>query len=91
MKRIVRHGGHIVVRDWSLADPRDKTTAAVTRKRIGEIFELPIALSEVGALPPPIGRRLSRYALWAYALVQRICPAGQRVYVLKVDHINGAR
>jgi ubiquinone/menaquinone biosynthesis C-methylase UbiE len=81
MRRIVKPGGLIVVRDWALAH-RGREEKAVTRARIQSIFDLPVAHTEYGAVLPPVGRFLSAYAPWAYFIVQKLLPAG-RVYVLR--------
>jgi ubiquinone/menaquinone biosynthesis C-methylase UbiE len=85
MRRVVKSGGHIVIRDWNIGDPRKRSFfVPLTRKRMANIFGLPIAFSENGALAPPLGRRLSKYAPWAYFLIHQLFPVGQRVYVLQV-------
>jgi len=84
MRRIAKPGGHIIVRDWNFGDPRDSDSIGVTHKRIREIFGLPIAHTESGSMTQPVGRRISRFALALYFLLQPLCPLGLRVYVMKV-------
>ena len=81
MRRVCR--GHIVIMDWALSRP-GAPQVAVTRKRVARIFGTPILFAEAAALAPPIGRPLSKYAPWAYFLVQRIFPLGMKVYAMKV-------
>lgn len=82
MRRLVKAGGYIVVRDWAIADPRERQIA-VTRKRIRLLFDLPILFTTNGALLPPVGRRLSTWMPWLYFLIHGILPVGQKVFVLR--------
>ncbi|UYN97232.1 MAG: class I SAM-dependent methyltransferase [Enhydrobacter sp.] len=85
MRRVVKPGGFIVTRDWCRQRPGDRTTRAVTRDRLERLVGLPVAFSVPGALVPPIGRAVSRFAPALYFTMRALFPflIGQRVYVMK--------
>jgi ubiquinone/menaquinone biosynthesis C-methylase UbiE len=83
MRRVVKPGGHILVRDWAIAHPR-RAERAVTRRRMESLFGLPLAHIEKGAIPPPVGRWISAYAPWVYFLAQPFLGFG-RAYVMKAS------
>lgn len=85
MRRVVKPGGYIVTRDWCRQRPGDRTTKAVTRRRIEALIGLPVVYSVPGALVPPVGRAISRFAPALYFPLRALFPflVGQRVYVMK--------
>lgn len=83
MRRIVKPSGHILVRDWSIGDPRKRNFRAMTGARVEAVFGVRPFFAERGALPPPIGRTLSKWAPWAYFAAQAVLPAGMKVYALR--------
>jgi ubiquinone/menaquinone biosynthesis C-methylase UbiE len=82
MIRVTKPGGHIMVIDWRYSKPG-------TPSRIASLFDVggatTIAAREKGALVPPLGRRLSRYAPSLYFVVQALLPplVGQMTTVLR--------
>ncbi len=88
MVRVTRPGGFLMLTDWrysfGFAGYR-----AVSRKRVRELFgvgeKTRLVRRTQGALLPPIGRFLSRYAPSIYFLITRLCPplVGQVTYVLE--------
>lgn len=89
MIRVTRPGGYIVLSDWRYNRPGDKEYVAVSSRRIARLFGVGSrtvsVAAERGSLVPPIGRRLSAYAPWAYFLVHAVIPAlaGHVVTVLR--------
>ena len=81
MHRVTRPGGRIIVGDWQIA----RGGRGITRSRIRELFGLPIEHVEKGAIIQPVGRRISKYAPWAYFLAQPFLP-GLRVHVMRAFH-----
>jgi len=78
MIRVTKTGGHIMVVDWRYSKPGSDVYKAVTPSRIAALFDVggatSVAARENGALVPPLGRRLSRYAPSLYFLVQALVP-----------------
>ena len=89
MIRVTRHGGHIMLVDWRYSKPGNDVYKALTPARISALFSVgrstEIVARERGALVPPVGRRLSRYAPSLYFLVQALLPplVGQVTTVLR--------
>ena len=89
MIRVTKPGGHIMVIDWRYSKPGSDVYKAVTPSRIASLFDVggatSIAAREKGALVPPLGRRLSRYAPSLYFMVQALLPplVGQMTTVLR--------
>ncbi len=84
MRRLVKPGGCIVVRDWATAAPGDTSFGYVTAARMQAVFGLPVLAMENGALVPRLGRFLSDYMPWAYFPVLRTLPflTGMKIYVI---------
>jgi hypothetical protein len=62
MKRVVRPGGRIIVRDAVYRRPGNAEQRAVTRARLRRMFGQPLLFAQRGALIPPVGRFFSRRA-----------------------------
>jgi ubiquinone/menaquinone biosynthesis C-methylase UbiE len=78
MRRVCR--GHIVVREWT-APAFGRPVRPMNARRIRALFGEPV-FSERGAIFPPLGRTLSRFAPWAYFAGQPLLPWPMRVYVI---------
>lgn len=89
MVRVCRPGGYLVLVDWRTPKPGDSNYKALTQRELRKLFAIgrDTVLTGIykGALVPPVGRFLSKYAPWLYFLVAKIFPVlvGQVVYVLK--------
>jgi ubiquinone/menaquinone biosynthesis C-methylase UbiE len=89
MIRVTKPGSHIMLVDWRYSKPGSDVYKAVTPARIASLFDVgrstSVVVRERGALVPPIGRRLSRFAPSLYFLVQALIPplVGQVTTVLK--------
>jgi len=89
MVRVCKPSGYFVLVDWWTPKPGDKNYKALTRKELNKLFLIgkytELLSIHRGALVPPIGRLLSKYASFAYFLVAKCFPflVGQVVYVLK--------
>jgi ubiquinone/menaquinone biosynthesis C-methylase UbiE len=89
MVRVVRPSGYIVVIDWRYAKPGKEGYLAVTRKRIGYLFDVgtqtDVYCAARGALVPPLGRMLSKRLPSLYFLVAALVPflVGQKTTVLR--------
>ena len=89
MVRVTRPGGYLMLIDWRYSKPGSDVYRAMNKKRIAELFgvgrETEVVTREKGALVPPLGRRLSRFAPSLYFVVQRLLPpaVGQVTAVLK--------
>ena len=89
MLRVCRPGGYLLLVDWSFPHPRSTTYKALSRQRLTNLFGLGTTTQLVsvssGALVPPIGRFLSRYAQFAYFGVSTFLPflVGQVAYLLQ--------
>jgi SAM-dependent methyltransferase len=89
MIRVTRPGGYLMLADWRYAEPGSKSHKAVSRKRIGRLFDVGRATEVVsrdrGALIPPLGRFLSRRVPALYFVVQAVLPpaVGQITTVLR--------
>lgn len=82
MKRVLKPGGFIVVNDWATPNPWDSDMRPLSRARVKAIFALPVICVTRGALPPPIGRAISRFLPAVYFMLTWL-PFGRRVYVLR--------
>lgn len=88
MIRVTRKDGHILLIDWRYSGGR-KGYAGLSRRRAARLFEVGRATAEVGRFPgalvPPVGRFLSKYASWLYFPVSRLLPAavGQQAILLR--------
>ena len=75
MLRVTKPGGHILLIDWRYGKPRNPQYSAVSPKRVRSLFPRCLVVSERnGALVPPVGRLLSKYASWAYFPIQALLP-----------------
>ena len=89
MLRVTKSGGYLMLTDWRYAEPRSQDHRAMTPKRIASLFDVggatSVVVRERGALVPPLGRFLSRYAPSVYFVVQGLLPftAGQMTTVLR--------
>jgi len=89
MVRVTRRGGYLMLIDWRYSKPGSDVYKAMNKKRIAELFGVGTATQfvarERGALVPPVGRALSRYAPSLYFLVQSLLPpvVGQFTTALK--------
>ena len=89
MIRVAKPGGHIMIIDWRYSKPGSDVYKAVTPSRIAALFDIggatTVAAREKGALVPPVGRRLSRYAPSLYFMIQALLPplVGQITTVLR--------
>ena len=89
MIRVTRPGRHIMLVDWRYSKPGSSIYKAVTPARIASLFDVGQATRmiarENGALIPPVGRRLSRYAPSLYFFLQALFPplVGQVTTVLQ--------
>lgn len=88
MLRVVRPGGHILLTDWRYSGGK-QGYAALSTARIKQLFEVGqrsrIVHRSHGALIPPLGRTLSKYAPSLYFLTARLFPlaVGQTTVVLQ--------
>ena len=89
MVRVCKPGGYLVLVDWRTPKPGDSNYKALTQRELRKLFAIgrDTALAGVfkGALVPPVGRFLSKYASWLYFPIAKLFPVlvGQVVYVLK--------
>jgi ubiquinone/menaquinone biosynthesis C-methylase UbiE len=89
MLRVTRHGGYLMLIDWRYSKPGSDVYRSMSRKRIADLFDVgnstQVIARERGALVPPLGRALSRYAPSLYFMVQSLIPpaVGQVTTVLK--------
>ena len=78
MIRVTKPGGHIMLTDWRYSKPGSTVYKAVTPARIAGWFDVggatTVAARENGALVPPLGRPLSRFAPSLYFLVHALLP-----------------
>jgi ubiquinone/menaquinone biosynthesis C-methylase UbiE len=89
MIRVTKSGAHIMLVDWRYSKPGSDVYKALTPARIASLFDVgrstQVVARERGALVPPVGRRLSRFAPSLYFLVQSLLPplVGQVTTVLR--------
>ena len=89
MVRVCRPGGYLILVDWRTPWPGNPNYKALTLREVRRLFgvkeKTDLVVRSRGALVPPLGRLLSRYASPLYFLVAALAPAlvGQVVYVLK--------
>ncbi len=89
MIRVCRPGGYLLLVDWWMPRPGDPAYKALTRDRLRRLFfsgsDVELLKTQRGALVPPVGRFLSRFAPSMYFLVRRVCPflVGQVAYLLR--------
>lgn len=89
MVRVTKLGGFLLLADWRYSRPGKLRYVGLSKRRIKALFGVGSRCEVVGhfsgALVPPVGRFLSKYASSLYFLVQRLFPflVGQRVTVLK--------
>ena len=94
MLRVCRPEGYLLLVDWWFPKPRSTTYKALTRHRLAKLFGVGTTTRMVsvsrGALVPPVGRFLSRYAPFAYFGVSALCPflVGQVAYLLQRTSIG---
>ncbi len=86
MMRVLKPGGHAMLIDWRYSHPGSETFCALSSRRIKTLFpQLSRIAAFPGALLPPIGRPLSKYAPILYFPVQKCLPwlVGQYVWLLR--------
>lgn len=89
MVRVTRPGGYLMLIDWRYSKPGSDVYKAMSKRRVSELFDVGGSTSVVtrqrGALVPPVGRALSRYAPSLYFLAQALFPpaVGQITTVLR--------
>ena len=89
MVRVTRPGGYLMLIDWRYSKPGSDVYKAMSKKRVSELFDVggatALVAREKGALVPPIGRALSKYAPSLYFLAQALMPpaVGQITTVLR--------
>ena len=89
MLRVTRPAGFIMLCDWRYSRKGSGVKTAINPAMIAKLFDVGRATEVVsrakGALVPPLGRRLSRFAPSLYFLAQALLPftAGQITTVLK--------
>ncbi|MDO8502304.1 MAG: class I SAM-dependent methyltransferase [Gemmatimonadaceae bacterium] len=89
MVRVTKPGGYLMLVDWRYSKPGSDVYKAMSKRRIAKLFDVGGATSvvarEKGALVPPLGRALSRYAPSLYFAVQALIPpaVGQMTTVLR--------
>ena len=96
MLRVTKPGGYLMLTDWRYNFGRPGYRG-LSRARIERLFRVGVECSVVcrkrGALVPPLGRTLSRYASWLYFPVCAALPflAGQMTVALRKPSIANAR
>ena len=87
MIRVTRSGGHIMLADWRYSRKGSGVKTAISSSKIAELFgnSTRVVCQERGALVPPLGRGLSRFAPSLYFLVQALIPfaSGQLTTLLR--------
>jgi len=89
MVRVTKPGGYLMLIDWRYSKPGSDVYRAMSKKRVAELFDVGgatrLIARERGALVPPVGRALSKYAPSIYFLVQALLPplVGQITTVLR--------
>jgi len=89
MLRVAKPHGYVMLIDWRYGKPWDHHYLGLSRSRIRKIFQVGVltdfCTSRNGALLPPLGRPLSRYAPAAYFLVRALFPVlvGTKTTVLR--------
>lgn len=89
MLRVTRPGGFLLLTDWRYGKPRNPAYRALSKRRIAKLFgvgtDTELVGAERGALIPPVGRALSRWAYGLYFLFQAAIPfaVGQTSTVLR--------
>ncbi len=89
MIRVARPGGYLMLIDWRYSKPGSDVYMAMSRKRIASLFDVGqstmVVAREKGALVPPLGRALSKWAPSLYFAVQALVPlaVGQVTTVLQ--------
>ncbi|HYL72970.1 MAG TPA: bifunctional GNAT family N-acetyltransferase/class I SAM-dependent methyltransferase [Bryobacteraceae bacterium] len=89
MLRVCTPGGFLLLVDWRTPKLWDKNYKALTRAEVRKLFAMERTTSLVGiypgALVPPVGRLLSKYAGPLYFLIACFCPplVGQVAYLLR--------
>ena len=89
MLRVCTENGYLLLIDWRVGKFWAKSHGALSRRELTRLFGVgeTCALIAVahGALIPPLGRMLSKYAWPLYFLVAWLCPmlVGQVAYLLQ--------
>jgi SAM-dependent methyltransferase len=89
MVRVTRPGGFLLLTDWRYGKPRNPEYRALSKRRMATLFDIgvgtEVVCTERGALVPPLGRALSRWAPGLYFAFQSVLPfaAGQTSTVLR--------
>lgn len=87
MVRVLKPGGHLLVRDWWFPHPDRSHYRPLGQVRRQRLFsgnpQLKFQGSHRGPLVPPLGRWLSRNARWLYGPVHALLPflAAQKTWV----------
>jgi ubiquinone/menaquinone biosynthesis C-methylase UbiE len=97
MVRVCRDNGYLLLIDWRVGKFWDKRSHALNKKELKRLFGVGescafIAVAD-GALIPPVGRMISRYASQLYFLIARIFPmlVGQVAYLLQKQPRSGVQ
>lgn len=89
MVRVTKPGGFLLLTDWRYGKPGNPAYRALSKRRIADLFgvgsDTVLVCTERGALIPPVGRVLSRWAYGLYFLFQAAVPfaVGQTSTVLQ--------
>jgi ubiquinone/menaquinone biosynthesis C-methylase UbiE len=89
MVRVCKAGGYLCILDWRTPKPYDSNYNALTKKHLRRFFAIGEKTQWLGmyrgALVPPLGRFLSKWAPSLYFLVRACFPVlcGQVVYLLR--------
>lgn len=91
MIRVLRPGGHLIVRDWWFPRPASGRYRPVNAKRRAVLFPTSLGIRFQkkfnGPLVPPLGRFLSTYARWLYGPIHSAMPflAAQSTWVWRKE------
>lgn len=91
MVRVLKPGGHLVIRDWWFPHPDKARYRALGASRRARLFHQGLSIRHHryfrGSLVPPLGRFLSSYVPWLYGPVHGLLPflAAQSTWVWRKD------
>lgn len=77
MMRVTKLSGYILLRDWTTPlRPADSMYAPLTKQRVARLFKIGtttrVITRKKGALLPPLGRQIGRFAPFLYQLFQLV-------------------